>query len=380
MSSRSLMLRWLDASTPVVVLIAILAILSGLIFTGDSAILQREATTMLIYVVIVVGLYVFVGISGVLSFGHVTFVAVGAYVTAVVTMPPTIKNASFSNLPDFIASLQVSPFVGVMCAGVAATLVALVIAVPINRLPAVTLGLAMFALLLTSNVVFAQGTALLSGGQTSVFGIPKSTTLFVALVFASVTIVIAYLYQQSRGGLILRAVREDEHAAQASGITVSSSRFWAFLLSAFIMGVGGGLFVQFIGTLNPTTFFFEATLTTLAMLVVGGIGSLSGAVLGTVLLSVVLAWLRELENGFSIVGVAVPNRPGLTATGLGIVMLLALILRPDGVTKSREIPPVSSWRLPQRLSRRKSQAPTVEVQESPVVTSEPIATAERERT
>jgi branched-chain amino acid transport system permease protein len=345
-SRRASVLQRLDASTPVVALIAILAMVAGLSLLGNSFSLEREAITMLVYVVIVVGLYDFVGISGVLSFGHITFVTVGAYVTAFATMPPAIKHAAFSKMPDFVADLQVSPLMGLLFAGLGATVVALVIAVPINRLPGVTLGLAMFALLLTSNIVAAQGTALMTGGQTSVFGIPKATTLFVAFVFASITIVVSYLYQQSRAGLILRAAREDEHAARASGISIARSRFSAFLLSAFVLGVGGGLFVQFLGTLNPSTFFFETTLTTLAMLVVGGIGSLSGAVLGAVVLSVVLAWLRELENGFELLGSAIPARPGLTSVGLAVVMLLILMRRPQGLTKSREIPPASIWRLP----------------------------------
>jgi branched-chain amino acid transport system permease protein len=368
-SRRAHVSRWLDASTPVVALIAILAIVGGLTLLGNSLSVEREAITMLIYVVIVVGLYDFVGISGVLSFGHITFVTVGAYVTAFVTMPPTIKHAAFSKLPGFVADLQVSPFMGLVFAGLGATVVALVVAVPINRLPGVTLGLAMFALLLTSNIVAAQGTALITGGQTSVFGIPKATTLFVAFVFASVAIVVSYLFQQSRAGLILRAAREDEHAARASGIGIARSRFSAFILSAFVMGVGGGLFVQFLGTLNPSTFFFDTTLTTLAMLVVGGIGSLSGAVLGAVVLSIVLAWLRQMEDGFDFLGMAVPARPGLTSVGLGVVMLLILMRRPQGLTKSREIPPASTWRLP-RFRRSRFGARNVASQPEAIVTTE----------
>lgn len=351
---------------------------AGASLLGGSLSLQREAITMLVYVVIVVGLYDFVGISGVLSFGHITFVAVGAYVTAFTTMPPAIKHAAFSKLPGFIADLQVSPLVGLLLGGVAATVLALLIAVPINRLPSVTLGLAMFALLLTSNVVTAQGTALVTGGQTSVFGIPKSTTMFGGLVFAAGAIVLSYLYQQSRAGLILRAAREDEFAARACAISIPRSRFSAFLLSAFVMGVGGALFVQFLGTLNPTTFFFDTTLTTLAMLVVGGIGSLSGAVIGTVVVSGVLAWLREVENGFNLFGIAVPDRPGLTAVGLGLVMLLILTRRPQGLTLSREIPPVSTWRVPGRYRGARhivaagsgSPVPVVDRQEEPVAAVE----------
>lgn len=338
-------LRGLDAATPVLGPIILIGLVSGatLVF-GNSLILQRQAITMLIYVVLVVGLYTFVGNSGVLSFGHVTFMVIGAYVTAFTTIQPSIKHAVFPQLPDFFANLELHPFQGLLVGALAAAVVALLIAIPINRLPGISLGLAMFALLLATNVVARQTTALVSGGQTSVFGIPEGTTMFSAFVFASLTIVAAYLFQRSRAGLSLRAAREDEFAARATGIDITRKRIIAFVISAFLMGLGGGIFVQFLGALSPDTFFFDTTLITLAMLVVGGIESLAGAVVGTVILSAVVAWLQELENGFTFLGVTVPDRAGLTAVGLGVVMLLILLFRPQGLTASKEIPPVSRWR------------------------------------
>jgi branched-chain amino acid transport system permease protein len=370
------LLRFVDSTTPVVALIALVGLVSGATLLGNSLNLQRQAITMLVYVVIVVGLYVFVGNSGVLSFGHITFVIVGAYVTAFSTIPPTIKHAVFAGLPNVIADMELSPLLGLLLGACVAALVALLVAFPINRLPGITLGLAMFALLLTTNVVTRQATARVTGGQTSVFGIPGETTMLSAFLFASVAIVVAYVYQGSRAGLLLRAAREDEFAARASGINIARSRLSAFLLSAFLMGLGGGLFVQFLGALNPDTFFFESTLITLAMLVVGGIGSLSGAVIGTVVLSVVLAWLHELENGFRVFGLTVPPRPGLTAVGLGAVMLLILVLRPRGLTGSKEILP-SRWNL-RWLHRPRAAPPSASTSGSDSVEPdrEPVASAD----
>ena len=368
--------RLLDAWTPIVVLAALVGAVGGATHLWGSVNLQRQAVTMLIYVVIVVGLYVFVGNSGVLSFGHVTFVAIGAYVTALVTIPPEIKHAVYSKLPAFFSDLHLSPLLGLLVGGAAAGIFGLLIGVPMNKLPAVTLGLAMFALLIATNVVEAQGTALVTGGQTSVFGIPGSTAMLSAFVFASLTIVVAFVYQRSRVGLLLRAAREDEFAARASGINIVRSRLGAFVLSAFLMGIGGGLYVQFLGTLDPTTFFFDTTLITLAMLVVGGIGSLTGAVIGTVTLSVVLAWLQELENGFHLFGAFVPARPGLTAVGLGVAMLLILVWRPDGLSRSREIPPVSMWMTSLRHQRRGGSSDVISDREEHELDSERVLARE----
>ena len=209
----------------------------------------------------------------------------------------------------------------------------------------------MFALLLATHTFVQQIVAWMTGGQTSVFAIPQRTTQGWALLFASIVIVVAHGFQRSRVGIRLIASREDEFGAIASGINVRLHRGIAFLLSAFMVGLGGALFVTFLGTLAPDTFFFTTTLITLAMLVVGGVGSLTGAVVGTLVVSFFSTVLRELEDGFDVGPWAVPSRPGLTALGLGSILIVMLIFRPGGLTASREVPGPSEIR--RRIRRRR---------------------------
>lgn len=343
-------IRILDSAIPPAVLIILLAVVVVLT-RGASRIIQREVTSMLILVVVVVGLYVFMGTSGILSFGHISFMALAAYAAAFATIPAAIKGASYRRLPEVLQNFEAPWFVGVMIGALAATFIALIIAYPINRLPPVSLGLAMFALLLATHTFVQQIVAWMTGGQTSVFAIPQRTTQGWALLFASIVIVVAHGFQRSRVGIRLIASREDEFGAIASGINVRLHRGIAFLLSAFMVGLGGALFVTFLGTLAPDTFFFTTTLITLAMLVVGGVGSLTGAVVGTLVVSFFSTVLRELEDGFDVGPWAVPSRPGLTALGLGSILIVMLIFRPGGLTASREVPGPSEIR--RRIRRRR---------------------------
>jgi branched-chain amino acid transport system permease protein len=297
--------------------------------------MEHQVTTMLIYVVAVVGLYTYVGNSGVLSFGHVSFMMVGAYVTAILTIDPALNATIFPRLPSLLQHSQLAFVPGVLAGAAAAGLLALLVAFPIARLPAMSSGLAMFALLLATNAGAREAVALVTGGQASFFGVPQETSLPWAFAFASASIFVAFAFTRSRIGLRLRASREDEFAALASGINVTRNRVVAFILSGLIMGASGGLFVQFLGALAPDTLYLFTTLITMAMLVVGGMYRLTGAVVGAVLLSVLSDGLQTLE--------AQVGRPGLSAVGFAAAMLAILMFRPGGVMGSAEEPPLGRW-------------------------------------
>jgi branched-chain amino acid transport system permease protein len=119
----------------------------------------------------------------------------------------------------------------------------------------------------------------------------------------------------------------------------------AWVVHAFIMGVGGGLYAQYLGSFNASFFYLALTFTTLAMLVVGGIKSLTGAVVGSLTISFVAEFLHRIEQGADVGPLHIPARPGLREIGLAIIMLCILVLRPRGITNGRELP----WpRLPGR--------------------------------
>jgi branched-chain amino acid transport system permease protein len=125
-------------------------------------------------------------------------------------------------------------------------------------------------------------------------------------------------------------------ASRAIGVGVHGERRIAFVVSAFFSGIAGGLFAQFIGSFNAPSFYLNITFLVVVMLVVGGIKSLSGAVIGTIFISAVSALLLRAERGFDFI-IHVPGRPGLREVVLAVIMLTILILRPSGITAGREI-------------------------------------------
>lgn len=320
---------------PVLILAAPTALIV-LIGYGSGEVLQRQITTMLMNLVLVVGLYLFAGNSGVLSFGHTSFMAIGAYVAAILTVPPVQKEFLLPDLPGFLQSSQLGAVPAALISGLVAAAFAAVIGVPLMRLNGLAASLGLFAVLAIVHVV-AQQWESVTRGTLTMLGVPTETTMTRALIVALCAIVFAYLFQISKTGLRLRASREDEVTAQSIGVDVTRDRWVGLVLSAFVVGVGGFLWAQFLGSFNPDVFWFNVTFITIAMLVIGGLNSLAGAVYGTIIVSALSEGLRRVEHGFDLGVFQVPQRGGVREVGLAIVMLLILIFRPQGVTGGNEI-------------------------------------------
>jgi branched-chain amino acid transport system permease protein len=162
--------------------------------------------------------------------------------------------------------------------------------------------------------------------------------MWVALGWVVFTLFIAFVYQQSRFGLALRASREDEFAARAAGINIYYQRLIAFVLSAFFVGLGGVLHAHFLGVIAARNYWLGITFISLAMLIIGGQRSLTGAVVGVVVISTVVELLLKIEDGFSVGALEISAPPGIQELGIAIVMLIILIFRPDGIMAGRELP------------------------------------------
>src|SRR6185312_7612124 len=168
-------------------------------------------------------------------------------------------------------------------------------------------------------------------------GIPQSLGLGDAFLWAAGAIVLVFCFQQTRACLRLRGAREDEAAARAVGVRVSRDRSYAFVLSAFVAGIGGALFAQQVGAMVPNSLYLSQMFLIVAMLVVGGIATLSGAVIGTMALTVVSEVLRRFESGADLGFVHVHAPVGLQQVGFALAMPFILIRRPTGITRGREL-------------------------------------------
>jgi branched-chain amino acid transport system permease protein len=159
---------------------------------------------------------------------------------------------------------------------------------------------------------------------------------------------VAFAYQRSRFGRQLRATREDPAAAQAVGISVHRQRLWAFAVSGALSGFAGALYVHQIGSLTADQLYLELTFLTLAMLVVGGITSLWGAVLGALAISGLDSFLGQAESGVNL-GFTLDLPTGTRLIVVSGAMAVVLILRPSGITGGHEF----SLRWVARLRREK---------------------------
>ncbi len=320
---------------PLIVLLVIVAVTSQIADLGGE-LLHRKVEYAEINLLLVVALYMFTGNSGVFSFGTISFMAVGAYTTALLTIPPQTKHEVISQLPPFIAHAKWPTTPAIAFGGLLAAGAGLVLSLPLMRLSGIAASLATFAVL---NIVYIVGNnwSGITNGSSGVAGIPSSTTVDSSLPWVLIAITAAFVLQTSRYGLRLRASREDERAARSIGVGVHAERRLGFVISAFFAGIAGGLFAGFIGSFNASAFYLDITFLTVVMLVVGGVTSLAGAVLGSIFISFASEVLLDLENGFNVGSVHVPGRSGLREVILALIMLAILILRPRGITNGREL-------------------------------------------
>lgn len=297
---------------------------------------DRIATNLLISLVLVVGLQTFMGNSGLLSFAHIGFMGLGAYTSAVLTIPAQMKGMALPDLYDFMKMVEVSPLVAMLAAGVLAAVVAAVVAYPLMRLSDAASVITSFALLVVLYTVMNNWSAFTNGPRT-LFGLPKTTDMPIAASVAAIVVVVALLFKESRTGKLLRASREDEVAAAALGANIPHLRWRAFILAAFIAGIGGALWGHFITSFAPKAFYLKETFLIVTMLVIGGANTVTGAVAGTVLITIAYEGLRSTEGAINATSFGAGQVIGLTEIVLALAMIAVMILKPGGLFPNREI-------------------------------------------
>jgi len=318
-----------------------------------SSYLQAYFLDTLVKVAIVVALYVFIGNSGVLSFGHISFVALGAWTAGVLTIPEGQKRTVMPGLAHFLVTTNVGNVASLALAAAVGGVFALAVGLPLMRLSGLAAGIATFAVLeIVDNVLNYDQS--IGPAENAFSSVPSTTGIWQAAIGALICIAAAFAYQRSRFGRLLRATREDPSAAAAAGISVHRQRLGAFALSGALAGLAGGLYIH-LQPLTTSNVSLELTFVTLAMLVVGGSGSLLGAVVGALVLNGIYSFFSAATNGVDVFGWNLIVPPGTAEIVLGVLMAVVLILRPSGLSGGRELS------LPRRAAvadLQKARAPT----------------------
>ena len=306
---------------------------------------ERLVTVMLIDAVIVLGIQIYVGNTGVLSFGHIGFGAIAGYTFAVFAISPTEKAKRIPDAPFGLAEVEVSSTTAVLVAVLLTVGVAFIIGVGLARSGAqsgaVSATVITLALLFVTHEVARNWPELTGGERAGLFfpiggKLDTRVPIYAALLGA---LVVARLYAQSRSGRLAVAAREDNLAARAMGVNPLVQQMVALLISVAVVSVGASLRVYEDGSLLPENFFFNYTLLTLVMLIVGGRNSVTGALVGVVVMTAGRELARRLgQDGFEIFGIGLDGEPldwvfreNLQTVFLGVSMLGFMLLRPSGL-------------------------------------------------
>ena len=273
-----------------------------------------------INITLAVSLNLINGFTGQFSIGHAGFMAIGAYASAffTVTYGDAVRHA-LGILPGFAGDGLVL-LIGLAIGAVLASIAGFIVGVPSLRLRGdylaiVTLGFGEMIRVLILNIDAV-------GGARGFAGIPKLANFFWIYGFAALTILIVYRIVHSSFGRTLIAIREDEIAAEAMGVHTTRAKVIAFVVSSAMAGVAGGLFAHYLMYVNTNSFTFLKSFEIIIMIVIGGLGSISGSVLGAVLFISLTEGLREFAQYRMLM--------------FSLLLVVLMIVRPQGILGHKE--------------------------------------------
>ena len=262
------------------------------------------------------------GWTGQFSLGHAGFMAIGAYSAAVIT---STLGAKFGVTPGTIGG-EMLFFVATLCGGGLAAVFGYLVGLPSLRLKGdylavVTLGFSEIIRVLILNTDFI-------GGARGYIGIPTYSNFLWVSIWVLASLYILYRLHESRQGREWRAVQEDEVATEAMGISSTQTKVNAFVISSFIAGVAGSLFAHHLSYLNPSSFSILKTCECLIMVVLGGMGSLTGSVIAAVFITFLPEALRGVQDYTGI---------DLRMVIYSLTLIFVMLLRPQGLLGRWEI-------------------------------------------
>ena len=278
------------------------------------------------------------GFTGMFSLGHAGFMAIGAYVSALCVLPTAQKEMMWILEPiAWPFSVLETPFwVSVLAGGLVAAIFGLLIALPVLRLGGDYLGIATLGFAEIIRVLIVNATPI-TNGSLGIKGIPSHATLLVCYGWAVITLVLLARLCYSNFGNILRCIRDNEIAASVMGINVFQYKVLSFCIGAFFAGIGGGLLGSHLSTIDPKMFNFLLTFNVLMFVVAGGLGSLTGSILGATIITILLEWLRFLEEPMDIGIIQIPGIPGMRMVVFSVVLLAIILKRREGLMGTREL-------------------------------------------
>ncbi|WP_196778206.1 branched-chain amino acid ABC transporter permease [Malaciobacter molluscorum] len=298
----------------------------------------RIINNVAIFIILAVSYNLINGVTGQFSLEPNGFVAVGAYVTAILTVDANgmLYQYDIEDPYPWILALQTNFFWALIFSGIISSLLALSLSFPVFRvrgdyLAIVTLGFGFIIRILAIN------SPEITNGSLGINDIPQASNLYWTGGFAIVAVLVILNIIYSKYGRAMKAVRDDEDAAIAMGVNTFKIKTLAFTTSAFFEGIGGGLLAALLTSISPDLFTFLLTFQLLIIIVLGGLGSTTGAILGTIFVMAGLEWMRFLDEPMNIFGYETDGLPGMRMVVFSLLLIIVMLFAREGLMGKKEL-------------------------------------------
>lgn len=356
--------------------LALVALMLAVVLVLDQVIQPTDYMSMLlkvlqkasVYALAAVSLNLLTGFTGLFSLGHAGFMLIGTYIYAIFTISSDSRDAVYQyydaavrfSIPEALSG-ALGPFgtvlgviVAVLLAGLGAALVAWLIGLPVLRLKSDYLAIATLGFAEVIRAVFQWGKLgpvtngsnplksfiRIAGFKIQAGGVTISLSTFIPVLMSTVCIGIIVLLINSSYGRAFKAIRENEIAAEAMGINLARHKMLSFCISSFFAGVAGAGMAMVLGIAQANNFKSAMTYEILLMVVLGGIGSISGSVIGaTLFIAASEWWLRGLDNG-AFLGIEAPGifRNGFRLVVFSVIIMVVVLFFRKGIMGDKELP------------------------------------------
>jgi branched-chain amino acid transport system permease protein len=325
------------AAGPLLV-IALVSVALALLDASGQAFWQGLVINLAIFMILTVSLNLTSGFTGVFSLGQIGFMALGAYISAILTLPLPEKASYLPDLPSWLASVHLDQRIGplpvgflsaTVIAGLIVSVIAWLVGRVLMRLSGHFVAVATLGFLVIVRVVLFNADSFTRGSRTF-SNVTPYTNLWWSWIWVLLVVYVVWRIKRSAYGRDMFIQRDDRVAAQAVGIRVMEPRLLAFVVGAFFSAVAGSLYAHFITSFSPTVFYFDLTFRVITMLVIGGMGSVSGSILGATAIIGLTEALRRVEDATLLYG--------LSQIILAVIFIVVITVRREGLLGQRELP------------------------------------------
>jgi len=314
-------------------------VVGGLVLFIVLYLLNQNLNRYLIHIVVLMGIFSIAtvslnltnGYTGLFSLGHAAFMAIGAYTSTLLTFPLALRESyELPLLPTILGGPErVWPFLpALISGGILAAGAALIFGAPVLRLRGHYLSVASLGFMVIVTT-FAKTLRDLTRGSMGINAIPLYTNIYWTYLWLLMTVYVVWRIVHSRFGRAMMAIRDDETAAQVLGIYPMKYKLMSFVIGAFFAGVAGGLYAHFTKAIRPYEFSFVLTFQIVVMLVVGGVGTMSGPIVGAFSLIMMRYALKPLEEHLKLYG--------FIELVYAALLIIIMLWKPEGIMGKRQL-------------------------------------------